>query len=603
MVEIKNPSSSTTITPKIADTVQEVKENIQENIVNVTVDNKAIDQTIEGLKSLTKGEIPSNEQLLSGVEQVKDIVDKSSQYVTSSQNIQERAIHLLDIVKQLIEEKNKDQVLQQFIYNTNMFIDKYSDKVVHVVKDTTSDVNDQLNQETKSFYESVQNFSNFIFELFRSNSFRLLMVDTLNYLRVLSNKSLTNIHLKEKVKDQMDVTEDTPKNKSDWEKPFLESSSVESSSKKQKTKVVAASVEPTKSDVKSAELKQEKLEDQIYDRFSELIKEFSSNRSYRKAVLGFSNMFDQLKFIFNDNIESNVNDLVKEMQNDKYFINMKENGEKLLIQWVGNEKIIKDMEQSLQDIYKAFSNDKELSKLLDQVEKDTHLDIHYVDENVEYELKGLRMNASDLLPSHVKMSGHSVTDIDYSEDKLADSLQGTQSTLVLHLSGIVFHFKDVQFWFKRFSFPQLSDEGLLNIDTGDDGVMIHLKINVDTSTNELGDTEWFKYNSITVDIDDLKLKFTHAEHHEILLRVLSGYIQNNVRRRLKDQLQDMLQNYMVDGLQRLNHLLEQSSENINRLGDQWAQSSGIRELVSGGEGITDTVSRVVSNQLAGFEEL
>ncbi|KAG2388391.1 hypothetical protein C9374_000555 [Naegleria lovaniensis] len=810
MVEIKTtPSGISATTTTTAGT---------KDVTNVTVESKAIDQTVEQFENLVnQGEIPSNTQLLQGVEQVQQVLEKTSSYITqapNAQNIQKRTLHLLDIVKDLIQEKNPNDTLQRFVSLTNKIIRKYADQVKDITQETSQQlsgtsqdvissssqtleqqVREKQPQVQETLYDAVRNFSNFIFELFRSPHFRLLMIDTLNYLRVLFRSNLKSIErqtdeglkqaiqrlvntfqdeeIEEKVSEYVEsakdkvlkegvpqlpgVSEQTKKEiQSDWSKPLIQVGSQKSSQQQEpqasstqkqrqeeheqllhdEKKMVDENV-PSDEQIslqKDVEQK-EQLEDQLFDRFNQLIQEFSQNPSYKKSVLGFFNIFDQLKNILvesvseqkeqaKESLEQVKNDLteqtsqlVRDMRNDPDFQELLDCGKQLIVQWTGgDEQIVNAMRNSLRDIYRAFKNDKELNELFQEsendikryldnpqlmqqelnhikynlrrirekivekkdlraidrfnsqlnraiqkmrndellnelnaesrqllsdlfldskgeftfktetiqelrtmlvallkesVEKLTDLDIHYIDSDLEYKLSNLHINASDILPSHVAFSAHSVTNIDYSEENLAQSLQGTKSILVMHLSGMVCHLKDVQFSFQRFSFPQISDEGLLDIDTGDIGLMIHSKILIDTTTPTIGN-EFFLSESVSVDIDELKLTFTKTAHHQLLLKLLSPFIQNNVRRKLKEQIQYVLNYSQQQALHKLNRALEQTMKsNKGNIGlSSWVMGGGSGMEGGGGSSTTTTTSDVLASKIGsatvytgGYQEL
>ncbi|KAF0976852.1 hypothetical protein FDP41_004147 [Naegleria fowleri] len=813
MVEIKTTSSgisATTISGTPSD----------KDVTNVTVENKVIDQTVEQIQNIVnQGEIPSNAQLLQGVEQVQQVLEKTSNYISTAphaQIIQKRTLHLLDIVKELIQEKNPNDTLQRFVQLTNKIIRKYADQVKDISQETTQQlsgtsqdvlsssaktleqqVREKQPQVQETLYDAVRNFSNFIFELFQSPQFRLLMIDTLNYLRVLFRSNLKSIErrtdeglkkaiqrlvdtfqeedltslgekaseylesdkekvLKEGVPQLPGASEQTKKEiQSDWSKPLLPSISESSSSSRKEANTKEEEASPQKKQLlqhqqehdrekkladESAPVeeslqkdieKKDELEDQLFDRFNQLIQEFSQNPSYKKSVLGFFNIFDQLKNILvesvseqkeqakgaieqvKDELSEQTSQLVRDMRNDPDFQELLNCGKQLIVQWTGgDEQLVNGMRNSLRDVYRAFKNDKELNELLSEsesdirryldnpqlmkeeselnhikynlrrirekivekkelrvidrfnsqlnraiqkmrndellnelnaesrqllsdlfldskgeftfktetiqelrtmlvallkesVEKLTDLDIHYIDSDLEYTLSNLHINADDILPSHVAFSAHSLTNIDYSEENLAQSLQGTKSILVLHLSGMVCHLKDVQFSFQRFSFPQIGDEGLMDIDTGDLGLIIHSKILIDTTKQTIGN-EFFVSESVSVDIDELKLTFTKTAHHQLLLSLLSPFIQNNVRRKLKEQIQYVLNYSQQQALNKLNRALEETMKSRVSGGGGGGGGTLLSSIMgSSGSSTIDQLSAKVSSATytGGYQEL
>ncbi|KAL9650917.1 hypothetical protein ABK040_015436 [Willaertia magna] len=680
----------------------------------LSISNKTINQTTEAIKSLGQGELPSNEQIVQGIESTKEAIQSLELEKSSSgQQLQDRAAKLLDLLKQLILEKNEDESLQNFLKHFNNFIKKFGEEVSENVKE---DVQKEWNEQTSStivtknakddFYVAVQGLKNFTFQIIRSNDFRLVMLDCFEYLQQLLKSNLRSAEIKgtelinqtaetligEKPKDNLagegeaHVPGPSKEVKSAWDKPLLSTLKVEEQGGTKivtnRPEVVVASEEKLQQSINEEQEKQVQLSEQemnqivdkLVDRLDSIVNSLHSNPNYRRAVFGFFNLFDQFKQFFVEHLEHQKEDLSSTLRNDEDFNGMIDDLQTLLVNWTNDKDIVNDLKKSLKDIYNAFQKDKELNKLLSDSQKDirrfidnpalmkddsekqkikdrvrrfrekakeksemepinrftdvcsrivnelkkdeltqelseqsrqlisdlfldkygnfqiktdtldqlrimvlnylreninklTDIEINYKDESIEYNLSGIKLVAKDILPSQIRMTGRSVANLNYSDEELAENLTRIKSILVFHLSGIQLNFYDVNFSFQRFSFPAISDRGKMDVDTGDLGISIHLRIGVDTSQNHL-----FFNEGLNVDIDDVNITFKEAENHQFLLSFLSPILGNMLRRRLKFALSSFMQSNYDDFFDRLNLLIDQAKKQSGNLTEKVTQT-------------------------------
>ncbi|KAG2381309.1 hypothetical protein C9374_006298 [Naegleria lovaniensis] len=134
--------------------------------------NPQTETAFQGLAGIREGIPPSNEAVLVGIEQAKQSVLSSHNLLDrEGRLIQRDTLLLLDLIKMVIEERNSDEKIQNFLYG-----------VKRGYETTQTGAN-------RDIYNSIIGLRDFVFEVIRSSDFRQAMMDFFQYLQLLVDEN------------------------------------------------------------------------------------------------------------------------------------------------------------------------------------------------------------------------------------------------------------------------------------------------------------------------------------------------------------------------------------------------------------------------------
>jgi hypothetical protein len=121
--------------------------------------------------------------------------------------------------------------------------------------------------------------------------------------------------------------------------------------------------------------------------------------------------------------------------------------------------------------------------------------------------------------------------------------------LLLQLSDIKVDMRDVKFWFKKKTFPQLEDSGLVDVHVEGFDSRIFIRWKVETFTYA---PARFTVDAVDVNIQKMRLDFKQA-HHDWLLSIAAKMFTGHVKRMIEDYIESSLR----EGLTAINNRLNQ----------------------------------------------
>jgi len=183
------------------------------------------------------------------------------------------------------------------------------------------------------------------------------------------------------------------------------------------------------------------------------------------------------------------------------------------------------------------------------------------DRNRDFWVDNIVLCGYDILPDHIRVQLESDNDVSIRDIETNYSY----TKLIVTLGQIRTELRDLDFYYKRKSFPEIADSGRMTITLGGpSGATLKLTFRVEQSPSDK--VPKFKEGSASFDIEKFDINFERGTiNHDVLLPLVSQVF--------KAQIQTMIESEVEN---RLGHLL-------SSLGDQLTEaiSSVNRPLVSG----------------------
>jgi len=139
------------------------------------------------------------------------------------------------------------------------------------------------------------------------------------------------------------------------------------------------------------------------------------------------------------------------------------------------------------------------------------------------------------------------------------TLQGTHSHLVIELDHLLTEFKDVEFYYKKKTFPEISDSGRVTFRVKGQGAKLVLTYKVvqspeDNVTRIMEGYADFNINEMDIVFDKSTLK------HDVLVPMLTKMFKKQIRSQIERQVEVNLTGFMI----KLGELITGSITRVNR---------------------------------------
>ncbi|KAL9649900.1 hypothetical protein ABK040_011373 [Willaertia magna] len=173
---------------------QKSQVNVPPGTTQVNFQNPQTQKVFEGVRGATvTGQPPSNESVLTGIEQAKQSIKTSTPYLTQEGKlIQKDTLELLNLIKDIVQNKNEDEKIQKFLLNFRNLTQKYGPQIGENIRTSTRQgfQNVDTGDVRNNFYNAIIGLRDFLFQFIRSNEFRNLIVDLFQYLQILAGKKI-----------------------------------------------------------------------------------------------------------------------------------------------------------------------------------------------------------------------------------------------------------------------------------------------------------------------------------------------------------------------------------------------------------------------------
>jgi hypothetical protein len=195
--------------------------------------------------------------------------------------------------------------------------------------------------------------------------------------------------------------------------------------------------------------------------------------------------------------------------------------------------------------------------------------IESADKNREYWVDNIVLSAYDIVPDHIRVQ--LVTDNDISIRDIETKHSYTK--LVITLKQIRTEFKDLDFYYKRKSFPEVSDSGKFSLRLGGThGATLKLILRVVQSPSDL--VPKFREGSSSFYIEKLDINFDKSTiHHNILLPVITQLFKATIQQQIEsdveknlDKLISKLGDQLTSVLSQFNRPLLSTLDQVKKIG-------------------------------------
>jgi hypothetical protein len=160
------------------------------------------------------------------------------------------------------------------------------------------------------------------------------------------------------------------------------------------------------------------------------------------------------------------------------------------------------------------------------------------DDTYDYELSNVALSGSEIVPEHVFIKFEDVMDV--STRQLGVSAM--RAFIIFQINNMRVHLKNVNYWFRRKSFPKLTDEGVADVIVSGEETRLTVRWRVE----QFGD-EPFRFTTDVAHchIENLKIRVKEAKHDfltPILSKLFLGYIKRTIEEKIEDVVKEVADN-------------------------------------------------------------
>jgi hypothetical protein len=165
--------------------------------------------------------------------------------------------------------------------------------------------------------------------------------------------------------------------------------------------------------------------------------------------------------------------------------------------------------------------------------------IYSCDSKREFWLDKIVLCSYDIIPENIKFHLESDSEISFKDVELKD----TQTHLVISLNRFLTELKDVEFYYKKKTFPELEDSGRVTFRVTGNGAKLRLTYNVVQNTED----QFPRINEgkAFFDISGLEIEFdTKTLKHPVLVPMLGQMFKQQIKLQIEDQVEKNLTGWM-----------------------------------------------------------
>jgi hypothetical protein len=195
-------------------------------------------------------------------------------------------------------------------------------------------------------------------------------------------------------------------------------------------------------------------------------------------------------------------------------------------------------------------------------------------KDLDFEVSGLVLNVSDVMPERVLIESRGKVLLDPKQMEIEGAAHGLRITM----NNINIHMPDAHLWFRRKSFPKVEDEGRASLDVGGRGLDLIITLRT------LGKApNFFRVQQVECNVHNLALSLSDTHHdflYNSLLKMFSGTVKSDIESAIEDNIRG--------NLEQLNLLLKTQWEKAQLSGQPLQES-----LRAGVEKVQKTIGTVV----------
>jgi hypothetical protein len=280
---------------------------------------------------------------------------------------------------------------------------------------------------------------------------------------------------------------------------------------------------------------------------SEEFKQRSKNLANRGRVL-IQQLKDREEL---DNFLRSSNDLIENIKNDEYVVILREqagivSSDLSYVDTQGKRQIDTDMLSKLQTV---------LLPVLAETLKYIPLPrIESYDRNREFWLDNVTLCGFDIIPENIHFGLESDTSLSLKDLES----KGSHTRLLIRLDKFRTELKNMKFYYKKKTFPELMDSGIVTFRIKGDGARLNLVFTID---QQLGDVPRLTDGYADFHIRQMDIEFDKSTlTHDVLVPMLTSMFSLQIQ----THIEKLVENALSPVVQKLSDQLTQTLGTVNR---------------------------------------
>jgi len=172
----------------------------------------------------------------------------------------------------------------------------------------------------------------------------------------------------------------------------------------------------------------------------------------------------------------------------------------------------------------------------------------------EFSLDNIIICGFDIIPENIHFHIESDSDLSI-KDKES---KGSKTHLVISLDNLRTELKDMKFYFRKKTFPEISDSGLVTLRVDGEGAVLNINL---TIIQYPGDTKpQFAEGNANLNIRNMEIEFDKSSlKHNLLIPMMTSLFKQQIQ----EIIQRIVQNTLTKAIQKLGQRLTQTLGNLN----------------------------------------
>ncbi|ORX99371.1 hypothetical protein K493DRAFT_299405 [Basidiobolus meristosporus CBS 931.73] len=283
--------------------------------------------------------------------------------------------------------------------------------------------------------------------------------------------------------------------------------------------------------------------------------QFTDRPEYKKEVSGFidkgQNIMDRKYRPHFQQISNEVTSFNTALQHDRT-----------------TQAFARDLEKLTQDVFLDESGKptikydlvKDFAKLVPVIAKKLeYLPLPRVensDEQFDVILDNIVLKCSNIAPDYIHLRTDTLVDTN------PETKQNFHNNVYIKFANIQVEAKNMAFYYKKKTFPKMTDVGYIDLTMPDDGITMDMTLNTTPAPDPVtGRNHVYEVKQVGTSAKDLKLKI-HNSKHDVLYKLLSPIINSKVRKIIEEQVPIKVHETMMKIEEQLVKNMEESKARI-----------------------------------------
>ncbi|ORX75933.1 hypothetical protein K493DRAFT_246805 [Basidiobolus meristosporus CBS 931.73] len=159
------------------------------------------------------------------------------------------------------------------------------------------------------------------------------------------------------------------------------------------------------------------------------------------------------------------------------------------------------------------------------------------DEKLDVVLDNVVIQCSNILPKFVHINTQTVVDTNLKAE------QNLRNKVYIKLSNVQVKVRDAAFYYRKKTFPKMTDVGYMDVDMPEEGIELDLLLNVSPEKGKKA--HLYEVLDCNTRVHDLKLKI-HGTRHSTTYKLLAPFINSKVKKVIQQMVPMKLSEMLVD---------------------------------------------------------